>query len=142
MDINFHSQVPVSLRHKEAIIRTIKNIFLEEKKNAEAVSVIFCSDDYLLKINQDFLQHDTLTDIISFNYAPKKEPVNGELYISMDRIKENAELFNSSVEEERARVIFHGALHFCGYKDKSAEQKKVMRSKEDEYLKFYRMTKC
>lgn len=141
MDINFHYQVPVNIRFKEALVKTINKIFSKESQSCDALSVVFCSDDYLLNINQQFLQHDTFTDIISFNYADKGEPVNGELYISIDRIRENAKLFNSSVEEERARVIFHGVLHFCGFKDKNVPQQKVMRNKEDEYMKAYKKTK-
>ena len=105
------------------------------------MSVVFCSDDYLLNINIEYLQHDTYTDIISFNYATKNEPVDGELYISMDRVRENARLFHTTVEEERARVIFHGVLHFCGYKDKTTKEVKLMRSKEDAYLKMYNRLK-
>lgn len=137
MIIDFNYQVRVSIRHKDMLTYIAESIFLKEGKSVDSLSLVFCSDMYLLKINQDYLQHDTYTDIISFNYATKNEPVNGELYISMDRVKENAGFFNTSIEAERARVIFHGVLHFCGYKDKTTEQKKIMRSKEDEYLTTY-----
>lgn len=141
MDINFHYQTAVSIRFKHAIIKTVNLIFSKEDQLAETLSVVFCTDEFLLNINQEYLQHDTYTDIISFNYALKHEPVNGELYISIDRIRENAKMFNSSVEMERARVIFHGVLHFCRFKDKTPQQKKLIRSKEDEYLKVYERMK-
>ena len=141
MDINFHYQVPVNIKFKSALTNTAKSIFFKEKQKADSLSVVFCSDNYLLNINLEYLQHDTYTDIISFNYAPKNEPVNGELYISMDRVRENARLFHTTVEEERARVIFHGVLHFCGYKDKTTKEVKLMRSKEVAYLKMYNRLK-
>ena len=137
MIIYFNYQVPVNIRFKKELIKTVESIFLKEGIKAEALSVVFCSDEYLLKINIDFLKHDTYTDIISFNYAPSTEPVNGELYISIDRIRENAKQFNTSIEMERARVIFHGVLHFCGYKDKTKDEKSLMRKKEEQYLKSY-----
>ena len=137
MDINFHAQVPVNVRNKPALIKTINTIFSREKKACDSLSIVFCSDDYLLNINKQFLQHDTYTDIISFNYASGKSPVIGELYISMERVKENAKLYNTTLEDERARVIFHGTLHFCGFRDKTKADQKLMRTKEDEYLKFY-----
>lgn len=141
MEINFHSLIPASIKYKSALIITAKSIFKKEKTLCESLSIIFCNDEYLLSINQQYLKHDTLTDIISFNYATANEPVNGELYISMERIRENAKLFNTTVENERARVIFHGALHFCGYKDKTIIEQTLMRSKEDEYLKLYQKNK-
>ncbi len=137
MDINFHAQLPVNIRNRPALIKTIKAIFSREKRACDSLSIVFCTDDFLLNINQQFLQHDTYTDIISFNYASGKNPVIGELYISMERVRENAKLFNTSLEDERARVIFHGALHFCGFKDKTKAEQKFMRTKEDDYLKFY-----
>lgn len=141
MDINFNYQIPITIRFKNALVTTAMQIFKKEKQKAEALSIVFCSDEYLLTINQNYLKHNTYTDIISFNYAEKTDPVNGELYISMDRVRENASLFKTTVEEERARVIFHGILHFCGYKDKTAEQKIIMRSMEDRYLKVYNKIK-
>ena len=86
-----------------------------------------------IKLNVDFLNHDTLTDIISFDYSVGKE-LHGDIYISVDRVKENALEFNVSFEDELARVIIHGILHYCGYKDKSDDDEKLMRSKENYYL--------
>jgi rRNA maturation RNase YbeY len=101
------------------------------------VNYIFCSDKYLLKINQDFLQHNTYTDIITFQYSAESEAVESDIYISVERVRENAQAFRVSFSRELYRVIFHGALHLCGYKDKSAKDAKVMREKEDYYVGLY-----
>jgi probable rRNA maturation factor len=94
---------------------------------------VFCSDEYLHKINVDFLNHDTLTDIISFDYSVGKE-LHGDIYISVDRVKENAVDFKTAFKDELSRVIIHGIMHYCGYKDKVNTDEKMMRSKEDYYL--------
>ena len=109
------------------------NSILEEHCKEGEINYIFCSDDYLHKLNVDFLNHDTLTDIISFDYSVGKE-LHGDIYISVDRVKENASDFKVSFDDEMARVIIHGVLHYCGYKDKSEDDEKMMRSKEDYYL--------
>ena len=101
------------------------------------MSYIFCSDDYLLGINQQFLKHNYYTDIISFNLAPVGAPVEGEIYISLDRVKENASGLDESYTTELHRVIFHGVLHFCGYKDKLADDVRLMRKKEEQYIRAY-----
>ena len=95
---------------------------------------MFCDDDYLHKLNIEFLNHDTLTDIISFDYSVGKI-IQGDVYISVDRVKENARDFNVSFDEEIHRVIVHGILHYCGYKDKSDDETQQMRHKENLYLK-------
>lgn len=97
------------------------------------VVLVFCSDAYLLELNQKHLNHDYFTDIITFSYQ-KKEVVSGDLFISIDRIKENAKNFGCSFDKELERVVYHGVLHLCGYNDKSSEQLRQMRSKEDFYL--------
>lgn len=114
-------------------------LFLLQKEGlkVEAINYIFCSDQYLLKINKDFLDHNTYTDIITFQYTSAKMPVQSDIYISLDRVKENARLYHTSFLKELYRVIFHGALHLCGYKDKSDKDVKLMRTKEDFYLKQY-----
>ena len=98
---------------------------------------IFCSDDRLLEINKQFLNHDYYTDIITFNLSGANQPINAEIYISVDRVRENAGDFNSSVPMELHRVIFHGALHLCGYKDKTRKDQTEMRKMEDKYLEMY-----
>ena len=94
---------------------------------------MFCDDNYLHKLNVDFLQHDTLTDIISFDYSVGKE-LHGDIFISIERVKDNAQDLGVDFETELHRVMIHGILHYCGYKDKSKEDKMVMRQKEDFYL--------
>tara|TARA_R110002051_G_scaffold171982_3_gene242431 strand:- start:18821 stop:19240 length:420 start_codon:yes stop_codon:yes gene_type:complete len=100
------------------------------------LNYIFCTDEYLLKINQDFLQHDYLTDIITFDYVSGKN-VSGDLYISIDRVKENAEEFNVSFDNELKRVMVHGVLHLMGYSDKSDTATAEMRAKEEEKIKLF-----
>ncbi|MGO4919972.1 rRNA maturation RNase YbeY [Maribacter spongiicola] len=117
------------------------NSWITESCNTEGFSIIelnyiFCSDDYLLKINQDYLQHDYLTDIITFDYVSGKN-VSGDLYISIDRVKENAEEFNVSFDNELKRVMIHGVLHLMGYSDKSDTATAEMRAKEEEKIKLF-----
>lgn len=100
------------------------------------LNYIFCDDDYLLKINQDYLQHDYLTDIITFDYVSGKN-VSGDLYISIDRVKENAEEFNASFDNELKRVMIHGVLHLMGYSDKTEAATAEMRAKEEEKIKLF-----
>ncbi len=101
------------------------------------LNYVFCSDDYLLHINKEFLDHDTYTDIITFNLSEKENELSGEIYISEDRVRENAEKFITSYNQELHRVIFHGALHLCGFKDKKETDKKEMRHQENLCLKEY-----
>lgn len=101
------------------------------------INIIFCTDEALLAINRNFLQHDYFTDIITFPLSAKGEPVNAELYISIDRVKDNAKQGAVSFWEELHRVIFHGCLHLTGYNDKSSQQIKKMREREDHYLRLY-----
>lgn len=111
----------------------IEKLINKENKTPGDISVIFCSDDYLLEINKSHLNHDYYTDIITFNYV-ENNVISGDLFISIDRIKENADKFVVSFKEELYRVILHGILHLVGYDDKSDDQKKVMREKENYYL--------
>lgn len=106
-------------------------------KGKAALTYIFCTDDYLLDINRKFLDHDTYTDIITFDLTGEGELLTAEIYISTERIAENALKFGNSYPEELHRVIFHGALHLCGFKDKSATDKKKMREMEDKCLAEY-----
>lgn len=113
----------------------IQQLFKKEKSKLSSIQYIFCSDEYLLEINRQYLNHDYFTDIITFNLGEKE--IVGEVYISIDRIKDNAITYKTSYKKELHRVIFHGALHLCGYKDKLNEEKKIMRAKEDRYLQDY-----
>jgi probable rRNA maturation factor len=103
----------------------------------ECLQYVFCSDKYLLDINKQFLNHDYYTDIISFDLSEVKGQLIGDIYISVDRVKENAKTMKATQGDELLRVIFHGALHFCGYKDKKPADAKLMRSMEDKWLKAY-----
>jgi rRNA maturation RNase YbeY len=112
----------------------IASIFKKEKRELGSINYIFCSDDMLLKINQDFLQHNYYTDIITFGLNEPGEPIEAEIYVSIDRVKDNANQQSVSYQNEMQRVLFHGALHLCGYKDKKKSEIMVMRQKEDQYL--------
>ena len=121
-------------REKSRAKRLLSSVIAGEKKKAGPINFIFCSDDFLLTLNKEFLKHNTLTDILTFQYPSQR--LTGEIYISIDRVRENARQFGVSTGEELFRVMVHGVLHLCGYKDKSAVQKKKMRSKENFYLGF------
>jgi len=116
----------------------IGNIFLQEEKHLTSLTYVFCSDEYLLKINNDFLKHDFYTDIVTFELSESKETIEGEIYISLDRVTDNAQTLGIPYKDEVVRVIFHGALHLCGYKDKKKEEIILMRQKEDYYLALYK----
>ncbi|TKK71474.1 rRNA maturation RNase YbeY [Ilyomonas limi] len=112
----------------------IKHIFSIEGKKLDRIDFIFCSDEYLLSLNQQFLQHDYLTDILTFDLSTNNKAITGEVYISIDRIKENAATNNATYLHELKRVIFHGVLHLCGYLDKTSEEKALMTEMENYYL--------
>ena len=113
----------------------IEYLFKNEKTSLKRIDYIFCSDDFLLNINLEHLNHNTLTDIITFPLTNKNQPVEGEIYICVDRVKENAKIFKVPYQNELLRVLIHGALHLCGYKDKNKYQQDEMRKKENQYLK-------
>lgn len=135
--VYFFYETPVSLRQRTALKTFIASIFKTEKKNLSAINYIFCTDKRLLEINRQFLKHDYYTDIITFQLTPPDQPVEAEVYISVDRVKDNAISLGESFSRELHRVIFHGALHLCGYGDKSKREKEKMREKEEAYLKKY-----
>ena len=110
---------------------------LKEGIQIETLHYVFCSDDFVLDINKRFLNHNFYTDIISFDLSEQKGSLIGDVYISIDRVKENAKTEGNLYTHELLRVIFHGALHFCGYKDKKPADQKTMRSMEDKWLKAY-----
>lgn len=122
--------------NEEAIGIWIEQSISSENKICGDICFIFCSDSYLLKLNQDYLQHDYFTDVITFDYS-SGNIIAGDIFISIDRIADNAKQFNVSFDYELLRVIIHGVLHLCGYTDKSKNNKLKMTSKEDEYLKKY-----
>ncbi|WP_312174705.1 rRNA maturation RNase YbeY [Chryseobacterium sp.] len=114
----------------------LEEIILSENKKLGEINYIFCNDEYLLKVNQDYLQHDYYTDIITFDYV-KGRTISGEIFVSLQRISDNASTLSKDYEEELRRVLAHGVLHLSGYKDKSEEEEQLMRSKEDFYLAKY-----
>lgn len=133
----FYACPPFNFRDRTRLKAFLLSIFKKEQRSFESLNYIFCTDDYLLTINQDYLQHDYYTDIITFDLASAKEPAIGEIYISIDRVRENANLHRTTFSKELHRVIFHGILHLCGYKDKTAKDSQLMRAKEEEYLNLY-----
>lgn len=133
----FFNDSVVKLPDRRRLKTFIKQIFIDEGVLLSSLRYIFCSDQYLLSINKEFLQHDDYTDIITFCFSDVKEPVEGEIYISTDRVKENAKLVGVVLNNELHRVIFHGALHLCGYKDKRPSDKKEMTAAENKYLHLY-----
>lgn len=134
--INFYSETDFLLEDQEKYSSWIHNVISSESRKQGEISYIFCSDDYLLDLNQEYLNHDTLTDIITFDYSVGKI-VQGDIFISIERVRENSILFNVSFPEELRRVIIHGILHLCGYKDKSPEESLLMRDKEEEKMKLF-----
>ncbi|MEO5682735.1 MAG: rRNA maturation RNase YbeY [Chitinophagaceae bacterium] len=137
-NVQFHFlKVRVTLKERQRLKAFLLDIFKKEKTQLAALQFIFCSDEHLLGINQQFLQHNYYTDIVTFNLANKNKPVDGEIYISIDRVRDNATSLQQYVYIEMHRVIFHGALHLCGYKDKLAKDIALMRQRENHYLKLY-----
>jgi len=138
MDIQFFfTDQKITLTDRTNLKSFIQSIFKKEKTSAASLTYVFCSDPYLLEINKQFLQHDYYTDIITFDLSSTKDIVEGEVYISIDRVRDNANQLGHSIKNELHRVIFHGALHLCGYKDKKPADKKDMRLAEEKYLKLY-----
>ena len=138
--IFFHSadKAPSQLLHKTKLKLQIEQLFKKERVLLDSLTYVFCSDEYLLKINREFLKHDFYTDIISFDLSEKPVGVIGEIYISLDRVKENAAGLGTSFSEELLRLLFHGALHLCGYRDKKKAEITEMRKKEEQYLRLYK----
>jgi rRNA maturation RNase YbeY len=130
----FFNNVKPTIKDRTLLKKHIILIFSNEGIALSSLNYIFCTDKFLLGINRSYLNHDDYTDIITFNLS-ENLVVEGEIYISIDRVKENAQLFRRNFNEEIRRVIFHGALHLCGYKDNTASQKKQMREREIYYLK-------
>ena len=127
----------ILIKNKKSIKDLIKQIFLKERKVLGRLQYVFCQDDYLLQINQSHLQHDYYTDIITFDLSDTLDETVGEIYISIDRVKENATQHQTIFDQELLRVIFHGALHLCGYRDKTKREITIMRQKEEEYLLLF-----
>ena len=134
--ISFNYELDFKLEDETAYSDWLSKVISSEIKDEGEINYIFCDDDYLLEINQQYLDHDTLTDIISFDYSIGNE-LHGDVFISVERVRENANDFDVAFEEELKRVLVHGVLHYCGYKDKSEEDEKLMRQKEEEKMKMF-----
>jgi len=133
--INYHYETDFQLENETVLSAWILQVIEAEGYKIEEINYIFCDDDYLFKLNVEFLDHDTLTDIISFDYTVGKI-IQGDIFISVDRVVDNAKDFNSSFNDELNRVMVHGVLHYCGYKDKSESEENLMRKKENHYLEI------
>lgn len=131
--IHYNYETEFKLANADEITDWIKATIANENHKLEEISYIFCDDEYLVEKNVKYLNHNTLTDIISFDYSVGKI-ISGDIFISIERVKENATIFKVSLEQELHRVIIHGILHYCGYHDKTDDEKKEMRSKENCYL--------
>ena len=131
--IEFYSETDFNIEDTKALSHWISEIILHENHELGDLTYVFCDDAYLHKLNLQFLNHDTLTDIISFDNSLGKQ-IHGEIYISVERVKENAGTYQVAFLEELHRVIIHGVLHFCGYKDKTKKQQETMSCKENEAL--------
>lgn len=134
--INFNYETDFTLGDEQAFSDWLSSVIESENKSEGEINYIFCDDEYLHKINVEYLDHDTLTDIISFDYSVGNE-LNGDIFVSIERVADNAKDFNVSFAEELKRVLSHGILHYCGYKDKTEEEAQLMRSKEEEKMKMF-----
>lgn len=133
--ISFNYETKFNLDNELELSKWITSVINSEGYNEGEIDYVFCDDNYLLGLNQKFLNHDTLTDILSFDYSVGKQ-INGEIYISTERVKENSKKFQTDFYEEMYRVMIHGILHYCGHKDKSKKELELMRLKEDFYLEI------
>lgn|SRR5690606_13070612 len=134
--IYFNYETSFELGDEPRYERWIGEIIKSEGKSEGEISYVFCDDEYLLKVNQEYLEHDYYTDIISFDYSVGNQ-LNGDIFISVERIQDNATEFGVTFHEELLRVMSHGILHYCGYKDKSDEEADEMRRKEEEKIKMF-----
>ena len=133
----FFNNHKISLNHRQKLKEFILSVFKKEGKQAGTINYIFSSDKVMLDINRRYLKHDFPTDIITFDLSMDKNEINADIYLSPVRIKYNAKDIGVSFKSELHRVILHGVLHLCGYKDKSEKDKQVMREKEDDYLSLF-----
>ena len=134
--ISYNYEGDFELGDEAAFSKWISAIIESESKKEGDINYIFCDDEYLLKLNEEYLNHDTLTDIISFDYSVGNE-LHGDIFISVERVRENASDFNVAFENELKRVMAHGVLHYCGYKDKTESDELIMRNKEEEKIRMF-----
>ncbi|WP_127845996.1 rRNA maturation RNase YbeY [Psychroflexus aestuariivivens] len=134
--IDFYSTNDFSFNNESNYKKALQEVIESENFELESLTYIFCTDEYLLEINRDFLNHDTLTDIITFDYS-EDQKISAEIYISTERVAENAKTYEVGFEQELQRVMVHGVLHCCGYKDKTENERQLMRAKENEKIKLF-----
>ena len=134
----FSEKKSFSIPNKKKIRVLIKQLCLSEKKDLSFLNLIFCSDEYLLEINKKHLKHDYFTDVITFDFSEDNKNIEGDVYISVDRVADNAIKYKQEKDSELIRTIIHGTLHLFGYKDKTKKEKEIMTSKENKYLSLYR----
>lgn len=142
LPIHFHfADITFSFPRRTTTKKIISELIISEGKEVASLNYIFCSDAYLLQLNEGYLSHSTLTDIITFHYHTEPEPIHSDIYISIERVKENAYKFSVPFIHELYRVFFHGALHLCGYKDKTKKEALLMRSREEFYLQYFNVSR-
>jgi probable rRNA maturation factor len=134
--INFNYEFEFTLANEEAVATWLSAVIVSENKTEGEINYIFCDDEYLHKMNVEFLDHDTLTDVISFDYTMGNE-ISGDVFVSVERVLDNSKDFKTSFDEELKRVLVHGVLHYCGYKDKTEADEALMRNKEEEKLAMF-----
>ncbi len=134
----FSEKKSFSIPNKKKIRVLIKQLCLSEKKDLSFLNLIFCSDEYLLEINKKHLNHDYFTDVITFDFSEDNKNIEGDVYISVDRVADNAIKYKQEKDSELIRTIIHGTLHLFGYKDKTKKEKEIMTSKENKYLSLYK----
>lgn len=134
--ISYNYECDFKISNEDAYSHWITSVLKSEDKEEGEISYIFCNDEYLLNVNKQYLEHDYYTDVISFDYTIGNE-ISGDIFISIERVLDNAKTYNVSFENELQRVIIHGVLHFCGYKDKTETDETLMRNKEEEKIKMF-----
>ena len=133
----FSHDIPTRLKNTADLKHFIESIFKTEMQTLDSINYIFCSDRAILEINKKYLNHDFYTDVITFDLSPNNKAKSAEVYISIERIRDNAKQLGLSIKSELHRVLFHAALHLCGYNDKKKKDKETMRTREDELLAKY-----
>ena len=134
--ISYNYECDFKISNEDVYSHWIASVLKSEGKEEGEISYIFCDDEYLLNVNRQYLEHDYYTDVISFDYTIGNE-ISGDIFISIERVLDNAKTYNVSFENELQRVIIHGVLHFCGYKDKTETDETLMRNKEEEKIKMF-----
>lgn len=133
----FSHDIPPNLKNAPKLKHFIESIFKMESQSLDSINYIFCSDRVILEINKKYLNHDFYTDVITFDLSPNNKAISAEVYISIDRIRDNAKQLELSIKSELHRVLFHAALHLCGYNDKKKKDRELMRKRENDLLSKY-----